>query len=135
MQTPSDPCLYVVTEENPFIIAVYVDDILLAAKGETQMLAFKQALAKQFEIKDMGELHNFFGVKVVIDKHTETVWIGQPAFSKTILFKFGMKNSNEVTAPVDTSTKLMKADEHDDYFNHTLYQPAVGSLLYLSTRT
>ena len=55
----------------------------------------------------------FLGVKVVIDKHTEKVWIGQPTFSKTILFKFGMENSNEVTTPVDTSTKLMKADEHD----------------------
>ena len=63
LQTPSAPCLYVVTEGDPFIIVVYVDDILLAAKGETQMLVVKQALAKQFVIKDMGELHDVFGSK------------------------------------------------------------------------
>ena len=59
VQTTSDPCLYTSTEGETFIIAVYVDDILLAGKSDKQIKEVKEALAKQFEVKDMGELHYY----------------------------------------------------------------------------
>ena len=43
MQTTSDPCLYASTEGEPFIIAVYVDDILLAGKPDKQIAEHFQA--------------------------------------------------------------------------------------------
>ena len=65
IQITSDPCLYISTEGEPFIIAVYVDDILLAGKSDKRMKEVKEALAKQFEVKDMGGLHYFLGVSIV----------------------------------------------------------------------
>ena len=53
IQTTSDPCLYISTKGELFIIAVYVD-ILLAGKSDKWMKEVKEALAKQFEVKDMG---------------------------------------------------------------------------------
>ena len=63
------------------------------------------------------------------------VWIGQPVYTQDILEKFGMSNAKPVSTPVDTSMKLVKATDDSDEVDQGLYQSAVGSLLYLSSRT
>ena len=63
VQTDSDPCIYVATEGEMFVIAVHVDDIVLATKSDKRMAEVKKGLAEGFEVKDMGELHHFLGVK------------------------------------------------------------------------
>ena len=135
VQAKGDPCLYMASEGEMFIIAVYVDDIVLAGKGDQRMAEVKQALAHQFQVKDMGELHYFLGVKVVRDKESGDVWIGQPAYATSVLQKYGMENVKAVNTPVDTSTKLMKAKEDEECVDQQRYQSAVGSLLYLSSST
>ena len=74
-QTASDPCLYVTSEEEIFIIAVYVDDILLSGKSDQMMVRIKETLAWRFEMKDLGMLHHFLGVKVVQNSSTGEIWI------------------------------------------------------------
>jgi len=61
------PCVYRSTEGKMFLIAIYVDDILLPGKSIERLNVVKQALPQQFQVKDMGGLHYFFGVKVVQD--------------------------------------------------------------------
>ena len=135
VQAKGDPCLYLASEGEMFIIAVYVDDIVLAGKSDQRLAEVKQALANQFQVKDMGELHYFLGVKVVQDKKSSDVWIGQPAYATSVLQKYGMENVKTVNTPVDTSTKLMKAKEDEECVDQQRYQSAVGSLLYLSNST
>ena len=134
-QTTSDPCLYVSTEGEMFVIAVYVDDIVLAGKSNRKMSEVKNALASKFDVKDMGKLHYFLGVKVIQDQEGEKIWIGQPAYAESILQKFGMENAKPVSTPVDTGTKLIKSTDESEGVDQTLYQSAVGSLLYLSIGT
>ena len=81
-QTTSDPCLYVSTEGELFVIAVYVDDIVLAGRSDRKMSEVKKALATRFDVKDMGELHYFLGVKIIQDQKAGKVWIGQPAYTE-----------------------------------------------------
>ena len=135
VQTAGDPCLYMVTEGEMFLIAVYVDDILLAGKSDERMTAVKQALSQQFTVKDMGELHYFLGLKVIQNHETGSVWIGQQSYTENILKRFGMEDSKTIRTPVDTSTKLVKAGDTDTCVDQQLYQSAVGSLLYLSIAT
>ena len=45
-------------------IGVYVDDIILAAKNEKQLKQVKEDLSNKFDIKDLGELKYFLGIKV-----------------------------------------------------------------------
>lgn len=135
VQTDSDPCIYRSSGEDMCIIGVYVDDIVLAGKSEKQLEETKQILAKRFDIKDMGKLHYFLGMKIVQNDQTGEVWVGQPAYTESLLQKFGMENAKPVNTPVDTSTKLVKATEDEDSVDQQLYQSAVGSLLYLSVGT
>ena len=64
-QVSGDPCLYVSSEGEKLIIALYVDDILLAGASSKKLNAVKQTLSKKFEMKDMGELNYFLGMKVI----------------------------------------------------------------------
>ena len=58
-QSASDPCIYTSLEEM-FILAVYVDDIVLAGNTDERIEEVKNSL----QVKDMGELHYFLGVTV-----------------------------------------------------------------------
>ena len=135
IQSTSDPCIYTASEGEAFIIGVYVDDIILAGKSEKKMADIKKALSDKFEMKDLGELHYFLGVKVIQDRKKGTIWIGQPVYTENILQKFGMENAKPISTPVAVNTKLMLKTEDSEYFDKETYQSAVGSLLYLSTRT
>jgi hypothetical protein len=46
-QTTSDPCLYISTEGEMFIIAVYVDDIVLDGKNDRELSEVKKAFSAQ----------------------------------------------------------------------------------------
>ena len=41
------------------ILIVYVDDIILTGSDEKEMLRLKKALARSFEIKDLGNFQIF----------------------------------------------------------------------------
>ena len=135
IQDESDPCINRRCGREMFNIGVYVDDIVLAAKTEKQLNDVKQVFAKRFDIKDMGKLHHFLGMKVVQNDEAKEVWIGQPVYTHNILQKFGMENAKPVKIPVDTCTKLVKGTEDEEIFDQKLYQSAVGSHLYLSVGT
>ena len=135
IQSTSDPCIYTSSKEGLLILAVYVDDIVLAGKSEKQIKEVKTALAKLFQVKDMGEMNYFLGVSVKQNPKTGETWIGQPLYTQSILRKFGMENARSIRTPVDPSTKLLKATDGCEMADPVLYQSAVGSLLYLSNWT
>ena len=64
-QTKSDPCLYISSEGELCIIAVYVDDILLAIKSKKRMKDVKSKLSAQFEVKDLRDLQYLLGVSII----------------------------------------------------------------------
>ena len=81
------------------MIAIYVYDILLAGKIMKRMNTVKQALSQKFQVKDMGELNYFLGVKVVQDHNAGSVWIGQQSYTESILRKFGMQDAKKIQTP------------------------------------
>ena len=133
-QSTSDPCIYT-SDGELTILAVFVDDILLATSSTSRLDEVKQAIARKFTVKDMGELKYFLGVTV--DQKTNPAVIGlcQSAYTRKLLQKFKMDGAKPVATPVDTSQKLMKADDDSELFDKGLYQSAVGSLLYLAMWT
>lgn len=133
-QSTSDPCIYT-SEGESVIIAVYVDDIILAAGSEQRMSEVKQAIADEFTVKDMGELKYCLGVTVDQETNPDSIWIGQPGYTERVLTKFKMDEAKPVSTPVDTNNKLVKTGENDETVDQGLYQSAVGSLLYLSIWT
>ena len=83
VHTDSDSCIYVATEGEMFVIAVHVDDIVLATKSDERMAEVKKGLAEGFDVKGMGELHHVLGVKVIQNPQTGEVWIGQETYAQS----------------------------------------------------
>ena len=134
-QATSNPCIYIAKSGEPFVVGIYVDDILLASKSYKQISEVKLALAKRFDVKDLGELNYFLGVKIVQNHRAGTIWIGQPTYIEGVLKKFGMENCKPLTTPVEVGLKLTKGTEDSEYVDKTHYQSAIGSVLYLLMRT
>ena len=72
-QTKSDPCLYVSSEGELCIIAVYIDDILLGTKSKRRMTDVKSKLFAQFEVKDLGDLQYLLGVSIIQNRSEKSV--------------------------------------------------------------
>ena len=49
------------------IVAVYVDDILIATESEDKMNYMKEMIAQSFNVRDLGQLKSFLGVQVKQD--------------------------------------------------------------------
>ena len=115
------------------MIALHVDDLVLAAKGDKRIGDVKKALDSKFEVKDMGELHHFLRTKVLPKKQNGDIWIEQPAYTQKAMCKFNMENARAVDTPVDASSKLVKMNEDSESTDKEQFQSLVGRLLYLST--
>ena len=135
-QTASDPCIYFQKNgKDTMFIGVYVDDIILAAKNEKQLKQVKEKLSSKFDIKDLGELKYFLGMKIEQNKEAGSIWIGQPAYIENLLKRLGMQDSKLTSTPADVSLKLQPATSQTEPVNQAEYQSAVGSLMYLAVST
>ena len=135
-QCISDPCIYIKdTEEGYCLIAVYVDDLIVGGENDKNIEYTKKTISDKFEVTDMGALHYFLGVKVIQNPDTGEIWIGQPNFTRELLKKLKMAECKPVDTPSDPSIKLSKKTENEEEFDKVKYQSAIGSLLYLSTRS
>ena len=133
-QTESDPCLYSsVINGYLCIIGIYVDDLILMCEDMQVVDQLKNALNSRFRMRDLGKLNNFLGVKIT--ESEEGILISQETFVNSLLHKFRLNDANSVSTPAEPGLILEKSNEQDEPFDKTLYQSAVGSLLFLSTRS
>ena len=117
-----------------FFVAVYIDDIVVGGWSEAEMNAVKEELSEKFEMKDLGQLHLFLGVKVIQDQLTGVIRIGQPSYTEKILQNFGMYDCKPVSTPVNPDVKLVFSESPDEVCDQLMYQAVIGNLLYLLQR-
>ena len=132
----SDPYIYTCIFDGVLcVIAIYGDDIIIACKSLDYLAKIKLALSTRYKMKDLGELQYFLGVNIVQD--VGKFFINQSTYAKALFQKFGFENCKPVSTPVDISmgAVLEKSSDEAELFDRELYQSAVGSLLYLSTKT
>ena len=103
------------------IIAVYVDDIIIAGKTEEIIQQYIKEIAEKFDVMDMGTLHHFLGIKITY-ADSGNIWIGQPMYMREVLKKFGMDESKPVATPVESRSKLVKTTDDDELVDTELYQ-------------
>ena len=66
----ADHSLYILRDGDTIvIIAIYVDDLLLAV--------LKEKLSKAFEMTDCGEIHHFHGLQICRDREKRTITLDQ----------------------------------------------------------
>ncbi|KAK2990925.1 hypothetical protein RJ640_021900 [Escallonia rubra] len=86
-------------------------------------------MSKEFEMSMMGKLNFFLGLQIKQSK--DGIFINQAKYTKELLKRFDMEESNAFDTPMSSSLKLDK-DEKGKDVNIKRYRGMIGSLLYLT---
>ena len=133
---PQDPCLFVAREgERIMLIAIYVDDIILASDDSVWLRDVKMQLSNAFEMKDMGIINLCVGVEFTRDEE-DRVYLNQSVYLKKVLERFGMNECKPTMTPMDVNVKLVKPEcVKNKVMNQYPYQSLIGALMYLAVTT
>ncbi|KAE8671832.1 Xyloglucan endotransglycosylase 6 [Hibiscus syriacus] len=129
VKSPSETTLYVKHNGNYIlIVSLYIDDLLVIGKNTDHIQNFKQEMMKVFEMKDIGSISYFLGIK--IQQGQGEVFICDKKYAKEILKKFQMEECKISSTPMNQREKLRKengADKVDEGYFRSL----IGCLMYL----
>ena len=128
---------YSVFGDGTTIIAIYVDDILLAGPDKQGIQRIKDKLYERFEMTDLGACHYYLGITVTRDRANRILRLGQAGYVQKFITEYGMWESKGT--PTLMGTEKYQAAEEDfqaTEASRTAYQSAIGSLMYamLGTR-
>ena len=108
---------------------VYVDDIVLTGDDLEEMERLKNYLAKEFEIKDLGNFKYFLGIEVA--RSRDGILISQRQYVLDLLKETGMLGCKAADTPMDPNQKISD-DTSEETVEKGRYQRLVGKLIYLS---
>jgi len=132
-QSPRDKCLYVkMNGDQKVYLLLYVDDIILASNSRDLLDEVRQLLMSHFSMKDLGQLHNFLGIK--IERTADGMFLNQSLYFENVLRRFNMMNCKPVSTPLEC--KPPKSIEGECIVESKPYRQLVGCLMYgmLATR-
>lgn len=117
------------TEGSLAILIVYVDDFIVTRDYLEKMTSIKQVLAKEFEIKDIGNLKYFLGMEVARTKRG--ISVSQRKYVLDLLKETRMLGCKPVHTPMESNFKIGLKVECA-LAGKGRYQQLVGKLIYLS---
>jgi hypothetical protein len=134
-QVPGEPCLF--TNEDGIILFFYVDDIVMAyrADKEEEIEAYVLRFKEMFEIRDMGALTYFLGVRIIQDNEKGTVHLVQDAYMDKLAKEYEV--GDELKKP-ETPLSLEELGPYEgeiDSARMHLYRKKVGSICYPAIMT
>lgn len=130
-----DQCIYrgeINGEE--VILALYVDDGILAAKSKRTVEIVLKNLKKNFKIT-VGRGDYYIGLEISRNRDAKEIFISQRGYLKKVIEKFGMKNCKESSVPAEVRSGLSNkmspnSKEEQEEMSTVPYRQAVGSLMY-----
>jgi hypothetical protein len=89
----------------------------------------------KWETRDLGDLSDYLGMNIDVDKKNHTVKIDQIKYAKKIVERFGMTNAKPVNTPLPAGYVPKKSEGKATQEMITYYQQLIGSLLFLAMCT
>lgn len=132
----TDACVYTkINGRDVNIIAVYVDDILLACSNLNVLLSFKHTINCEFDVVDKGPLDYFLGMEIA--RNENNIKLSHKQYIDNLLEEYGMKETRKCYTPLDPGQKFNKCDDCSNckLVDTKSYQSIIGSLTYLATST
>src|SRR5260221_7015226 len=128
---PMDHCVYIQNRNDGYnIIAVWVDNLLMASTSPETMTKMKMEIEGEFEVMDQGEPKLLLGIKISHDQQTHSITISQGQYIHKCLQCFNMANSRVNSIPIQPSIKFNPTMEDNKFSDPSIYRAAIGSLLY-----
>ncbi|CAK9827482.1 Retrovirus-related Pol polyprotein from transposon TNT 1-94 [Anthophora retusa] len=137
----ADPCVYIHKEGDKLtLIAVYVDDLILASNNTKKVRELTKKLSQCFEMKDLGQLHYCLGIEFEQEEETNTIRMSQRKYILDLLTRFKMEDCKPAITPMNTGLKLSKemqpkTEEERKQMEKTPFRCLIGSIMYVATST
>ncbi|SGY20279.1 BQ5605_C017g08564 [Microbotryum silenes-dioicae] len=133
MRATADACLYIKHSSTSFaIITLYVDDGLIASNNQSFLDSELGSLHKAFQLKRLGPVSYFLGFE--IHRTKDYILVHQSNYVRTMLEKFDFASSSNCRAVTPMDNRPSLRTDATPFADVSLYQSAVGSLQYASTR-
>lgn len=117
------------------IVFAYVDDVVIAFHRNNQALfrELEQQLFDMYNLKPMGDLQWFLGIRVIRDREQQKTWLSQDAFIEKVCNRFGIEINTQKPPPIPISENWLEPSEEPVNTQRTkLYQQLTGSLAYIA---
>ena len=106
----ADPCLFIRhLKDDTLFLLVWVDDILLVAGNEKNILSIKDNLSKEFALHDLGPVKRHLGMEVHRDWDSCTLTLSQKHLTSELVAKFGLEDAKGRDIPLSPAVKLTTA--------------------------
>lgn len=109
------------------LFIVYVDDIVITGDDYDQINHLKNLLAKEFEVKDLGQLKYFLGMEIARTKNG--ISVSQRKYTLDLLQETGMLGCKAANTPIEP---VKRSEEESVPADKDRYQRLVGKLIYLT---
>ena len=111
---------YKVVDGDSLILVLYFDDLFLTGE-ERLIVGCKRELTSEFEMKDLGLMHYFWGLEVW--PKLGEIFLGQGKYTVEILSRFGMMDCKSMATPMMTNLKKLSDSALDsDLVDPTMYR-------------
>jgi hypothetical protein len=136
-QSDADEAVFIREDEKggTLIVAVYVDDFLVASDSKEKIESLEKELSQSYTINNLGPVKRFLGINVYRPTPTGPIYLSQSTYARKILHRFGMQNCNPAKSPFTDTHQLHKRREDEEPADIQLYSEMVGSIGYLPTYT
>jgi hypothetical protein len=128
------PCVYV---NSWLIMFVYVDDIVMAFHPSNRHLhrEFEKKLDEHYNLKCLGQLKWFLGIRVVRDTNARTIHLVQDAYIDKVAAKYNIVSTGRPSEVPMLVNYLEQSLEEPNEARTKTYQELVGYLAYLTQYT
>jgi Reverse transcriptase (RNA-dependent DNA polymerase) len=136
--SPADPCLYIKKakdHEPPAYIILYLEDGVIFGLPKIIEQVMK-SISSVLKFKDLGEVKNFVGCRLVHSTDGKNIHIFQPKLIKNLEDSFSqyINTNRKFQTPGAPKTVVMRPEKGDNVLSpkdQTKYRLGVGMLLYL----
>ena len=129
-QSNSDHTLFLKKQHGKITtLIVYVDDMVVTGNDHDERKALQSYLSSEFEMKDLGHLKYFLGIKV--SRYDKGIFLSQRKYALDLLQETGMSACQPADTPVEEGLKLC-VETNQVPVDKRRYQRLVGRLMYLA---
>ena len=146
----ADPCIYKKTvrgmvngvmKDKHYIIALYVDDLLIACSTPQMCNELERAFKKHFKMKILGSIKHILGMDVYNNLDEHKVFISQRQYIADSVKRYSKYNLRAFSTPIDNRQPYMKSQcpeagsPEATRMLQMPYRELVGTLLWIANGT
>ena len=136
LRSEQDLCFWkYITTEGTVLMAVYVDDLIIASSNDTIFKTFTKLLQEKFTITGLGPLTWILGTRVCQSEDLHTVTLDQELYITELVNAYELGEAPKGRSTPGDPTLLELSPLEDGELIDPDYHPLMGKLIWLAVMT